>query len=80
MTEQINQESNSVETPRSAEDVFTEMLDAQESNDKPEVVNEKQEDIEENVEEAETETESEEEVEDLEEDDLEPEEDEGVIE
>ena len=41
MNEQINQESNdSVETPRTAEDVFTEMLDTEESNDKPEVTNE----------------------------------------
>ena len=40
MTEQINQESNSVETPKDATEVFTEMLDAQESNDKPEVENE----------------------------------------
>ena len=40
MTEQINQESNSVETPRDATDVFTEMLEAEESNDKPEVENE----------------------------------------
>lgn len=40
MTEQINQESNSVETPKDATDVFTEMLDAEESNDKPEVANE----------------------------------------
>ena len=41
MNEQINQESNdSVETPRDAADVFTEMLDAEESNDKPEVENE----------------------------------------
>jgi len=40
MTEQINQESNSVETPKDATDVFTEMLDAEESNDKPEVENE----------------------------------------
>jgi hypothetical protein len=40
MTEQINQESNSVETPRDATDVFTEMLDAEESNDNPEVDNE----------------------------------------
>jgi LytS/YehU family sensor histidine kinase len=38
--EQINQESNSVETPRDATEVFTEMLDAEESNDKPEVTNE----------------------------------------
>ena len=40
MTEQINQESNSVETPRDATEVFTEILDAEESNDKPEVANE----------------------------------------
>lgn len=40
MTEQINQESNSVETPKDAMEVFTEMLDAEESNDKPEVENE----------------------------------------
>ena len=40
MTEQINQESNSVETPRDATEVFTDMLDAEESNDKPEVENE----------------------------------------
>jgi hypothetical protein len=40
MKEQINQESNSVETPRDATEVFTEMLDAEESNDKPEVENE----------------------------------------
>ena len=40
MDEQINQESNSVETPKDATDVFTEMLDAEESNDKPEVANE----------------------------------------
>jgi len=40
MDEQINQESNSVETPKDATEVFTEMLDAQESNDKPEVENE----------------------------------------
>ena len=41
MTEQINQESNSVETPtKDATDVFTEMLDAEESVDKPEVTNE----------------------------------------
>ena len=40
MTEQINQESNSVETPQDATEVFTKMLDAQESNDKPEVDNE----------------------------------------
>ena len=40
MDEQINQESNSVETPRDATEVFTEMLDAEESNDKPEVENE----------------------------------------
>ena len=40
MDEQINQESNSVETPRDATEVFTDMLDAEESNDKPEVENE----------------------------------------
>jgi len=40
MDEQINQESNSVETPKDATEVFTEMLDAEESNDKPEVENE----------------------------------------
>ena len=41
MTEQINQESNSVETPKDATDVFTEMLDAESSdNDKNEVTNE----------------------------------------
>ena len=40
MTEQISQESNSVETPRDATDVFTEILEAEESNDKPEVDNE----------------------------------------
>ncbi len=40
MTEQINQESNSVETPKDATDVFTEMLDAEESKDQPEVENE----------------------------------------
>ena len=41
MNEQINQESNdSVETPRDATEVFTDMLDAEESNDKPEVDNE----------------------------------------
>ena len=40
MDEQINQESNSVETPRDATEVFTDMLDAEESNDKPEVANE----------------------------------------
>ena len=40
MDEQINQESNSVETPRDATEVFTDMLEAEESNDKPEVENE----------------------------------------
>ena len=40
MTEQINQESNSVETPKDATEVFTEMLDAEESKDQPEVENE----------------------------------------
>ena len=68
MTEQINQESNgSVETPKDATDVFTEMLDAQESNDKPEVENE--EVATEAVEETDEETlEEESEVEELEED------------
>ena len=56
--EQINQESNdSVETqPKDAVDVFTGILEAEESVDKPEVTNEEQENIEENVEETETET------------------------
>ena len=77
MNEQINQESaDSVETQRTAQDVFTEMLDAEESNDKPEATNEEQENIEENAEEAEEETESESEVEELEEDNPETEEDE----
>ena len=79
MNEQVNQESNdSVDTPvRDAQDVFTEMLTTESSdNDKNEVVNEEQEDIEKNVEETETETESEEEVESPEEDELETEEDE----
>ena len=58
MTEQINQESNSVETPRDATDVFTEMLEAEESNDKPEVTDEQ--DDEEAVEETAEETEPEE--------------------
>lgn len=40
MTEQINQESNSVETPKDATEVFTEVLDAEESKDKPEADNE----------------------------------------
>jgi hypothetical protein len=59
--EQINQESNdSVETqPKDAVDVFTGILEAEESVDKPEVSNEEQENIEENVEETEEETESE---------------------
>ena len=61
MNEQINQESNdSVETqPKDAVDVFTGILEAEESVDKPEVTNEEQENIEENVEETEEETESE---------------------
>jgi hypothetical protein len=72
MTEQINQESNdSVETqPKDAVDVFTGMLDAEESNDKPEVTNEEQEDIEENAEETEEETASEEVDEESDEDEL----------
>ena len=52
--EQINQESNSVETPRDATEVFTEILDAQESNDKPEVTNEEVETEEQEVTEDET--------------------------
>jgi len=77
MNEQINQESaDSVETPRTAQDVFTEMLVAEESNDKPEATNEEQENIEENAEEAEEETEPESEVEELEEDNPETDEDE----
>jgi len=87
MTEQINQESNdSVETPRDATDVFTEMLDAEESNDKPEVDNEEvaTEAVEETDEEAleeEVEEESEEdEPEDTDEDDEDSEEDEVEVE
>ena len=80
MTEQINQESNSVETPRDAADVFTEMLDAEESKDQPEVENEEQENIEENVEETQEEDESESEVEELEEDNPDTEEDEDETE
>ena len=52
--EQVNQESNSVETPRDATEVFTEILDAQESNDKPEVENEEVETEEQEVTEEET--------------------------
>ena len=52
--EQVNQESNSVETPRDATEVFTEILDAQESNDKPEVKNEEVETEEQEVAEDET--------------------------
>ena len=75
--EQINDTSNEVvETPKDAEAVFTELLEAEESNDKPEVTNEEQEDTQENAEEVEVEAESEEEVEDLEEDDLETDEEE----
>ena len=74
MDEQINQESNSVETPRDATEVFTEMLDAEESNDKPEVENEEvaTEAVEETDEEAleeEVEEESEDEPDDTEEED-----------
>jgi hypothetical protein len=74
MNEQINQESNSVETPRDATEVFTEMLDAEESNDKPEVENEEvaTEAVEETDEEAleeEVDEESEDEPEDTEEED-----------
>ena len=52
--EQINQESNSVETPKDATEVFTEMLDAQESNDKPEAPNEEVETEEQEVTDQET--------------------------
>ena len=74
MDEQINQESNSVETPKDATEVFTDMLDAQESNDKPEVENEEvaTEAVEETDEEAleeEVEEESEDEPETTEEED-----------
>ena len=74
MTEQINQESNSVETPRDATDVFTEILEAEESNDKPEVDNEEvaTEAVEETDEEAleeEVEEESEDEPDDTDEED-----------
>ena len=74
MEEQINQESNSVETPKDATEVFTDMLDAQESNDKPEVENEEvaTEAVEETDEEAleeEVEEESEDEPETTEEED-----------
>ena len=86
MTEQINQESNdSVETPRDATDVFTEMLDAEESNDKPEVENEEvaTEAVEETDEEAleeEVDEESEDEPEATDEDDEDSEEDEVEVE
>jgi len=86
MTEQINQESNdSVETPKDATDVFTEMLDAEESNDKPEVENEEvaTEAVEETDEEAleeEVEEESEDEPEATEEEDESEEEDEIEVE
>ena len=87
MDEQINQESNSVETPKDATEVFTEMLDAEESNDKPEVTNEEvateaveetdeealEEEVEEESEEDEPEA-TEEEDEDSEEDEVEVEE------
>ena len=76
MTEQINQESNSVETPKDATEVFTEMLDAESSdNDKNEVENEEVE--KEDAEEADSEIlEEESEVEELEEDNPETDEDE----
>ena len=87
MDEQINQESNSVETPKDATEVFAEMLDAEESNDKPEVENEEvateaveetdeealEEEVEEESEEDEPEA-TEEEDEDSEEDEVEVEE------
>ena len=76
--EQINDTSNEVvETPKDAEAVFTELLEAEESNDKPEVTNEEQENTQENAEEVEVEAESEEEVENLEEDELETDEEEA---
>jgi len=85
MNEQINQESNSVETPRDATEVFTEMLDAEESNDKPEVANEEvaTEAVEETDEEAleeEVDEESEDEPEATDEDDEDSEEDEVEVE
>jgi len=75
-TEQVNQESNdSVETqPIDAVDVFTGMLEAEESKDQPEVTDE-QESIEEDAEEVTEETESEE-VEESDEDEPEATEDE----
>ena len=85
MTEQINQESNSVETPKDATEVFTEMLDAEESNDKPEVENEEvaTEAVEETDEEAleeEVDEESEDEPEATDEDDEDSDEDEVEVE
>ena len=85
MDEQINQESNSVETPKDATEVFTEMLDAEESNDKPEVKNEEvaTEAVEETDEEAleeEVDEESEDEPEDTDEDDEDSDEDEVEVE
>ena len=85
MTEQINQESNSVETPKDATEVFTEMLDAEESNDKPEVENEEvaTETVEETDEEAleeEVDEESEDEPEATEEEDEDSDEDEVEVE
>ena len=86
MTEQINQESNdSVETPKDATDVFTEMLEAEESVDKPEVTNEEvaTEAVEETDEEAleeEVEEESEDEPEATEEEDEDSDEDEVQVE
>ena len=85
MNEQINQESNSVETPRDATEVFTDMLDAEESNDKPEVENEEvaTEAVEETDEEAleeEVDEESEDEPEDTDEDDEDSEDDEVEVE
>jgi len=85
MNEQINQESNSVETPQSATEVFTEMLDAEESNDKPEVENEEvaTEAVEETDEEAleeEVDEESEDEPEATEEEDEDSDEDEVQVE
>ena len=86
MTEQINQESNdSVETPKDATEVFTDMLEAEESVDKPEVTNEEvaTEAVEETDEEAleeEVEEESEDEPEATEEEDEDSDEDEVQVE
>ena len=81
MEEQINDTSNEVvETQVDAVETFTNMLEAEESNDKPEVTNEQEDEeaVEETVEEAESEEVDEEsdedELDDTEEDDVEVEE------